>query len=69
MSTLQRDASPCRRTTSCDAQPARLLGARRARAGASLGAGALLDREQFFRSYLVAYLFWVGIALRLASAW
>jgi hypothetical protein len=26
------------------------------------GAGALLDREQFFRSYLVAFMFWGGIA-------
>ena len=25
--------------------------------------GALLDRNQFFHSYLVAYLFWTGIAL------
>ena len=30
---------------------------------AVLGAGALLDREQFFRSYLVAFMFWGGIAL------
>lgn len=29
---------------------------------AVLGAGALLDREQFFRSYLVAFMFWGGIA-------
>jgi len=27
------------------------------------GGGALLSPEQFFRSYLLAYLFWVGIAL------
>jgi hypothetical protein len=27
------------------------------------GAGAFFDREQFWRSYLVAYLFWVGIAV------
>lgn len=27
-----------------------------------LGAGALIDREQFFRSYLVAFMFWGGIA-------
>jgi hypothetical protein len=26
-------------------------------------AGAFLDSEQFFRSYLLAYLFWIGIAL------
>ena len=26
-------------------------------------AGALVDREQFFRSYLVAYLFWLGLSL------
>ncbi len=26
-------------------------------------AGALLNSEQFFRSYLLAYLFWIGIAL------
>src|SRR6187549_2231912 len=25
--------------------------------------GALLNSEQFFRSYLMAYLFWLGIAL------
>lgn len=30
---------------------------------AVLGAGALLDLDQFFRSYLVAYMFWAGIAL------
>ena len=29
---------------------------------AVLGAGALIDREQFFRSYLVAFMFWGGIA-------
>lgn len=29
---------------------------------AVLGAGALLDREQFFRSYLVAFMFWGGVA-------
>ena len=29
---------------------------------AVLGAGALLDREQFFRSYLVAFMFWGGLA-------
>ncbi|MBX3026016.1 hypothetical protein KF840_14000 [bacterium] len=29
---------------------------------AVLGAGALVDREQFFRSYLVAFMFWGGIA-------
>jgi hypothetical protein len=29
---------------------------------AALGAGALVDREQFFRSYLVAFMFWGGIA-------
>jgi hypothetical protein len=28
----------------------------------ALGAGALIDREQFFRSYLVAFMFWGGIA-------
>jgi hypothetical protein len=28
-----------------------------------LAVGGLLDRTQFFRSYLVAYLFWTGIAL------
>jgi hypothetical protein len=27
------------------------------------GAGAFLDRTQFFRAYLVGYLFWVGIAV------
>jgi hypothetical protein len=27
------------------------------------GAGALIDREQFFHSYLVAFMFWGGIAL------
>ena len=27
------------------------------------GAGGLVDPAQFFRSYLVAYLFWTGIAL------
>ncbi len=26
-------------------------------------AGVFVDREQFFRSYLVAYLFWLGVAL------
>jgi hypothetical protein len=25
--------------------------------------GLLFDREQFFRSYLVGYMFWLGIAL------
>ena len=25
--------------------------------------GAFLDRAQFFHSYLVAYMFWIGIAL------
>src|SRR3989442_2151703 len=25
--------------------------------------GAIFDRDQFFRSYLLAYIFWVGIAL------
>lgn len=29
---------------------------------AVLGAGALVDREQFFHSYLVAFMFWGGIA-------
>ena len=29
---------------------------------AVLGAGALIDREQFFRSYLVAFMFWGGLA-------
>ena len=29
---------------------------------AVLGAGALVDREQFFRSYLVAFMFWGGLA-------
>ena len=28
-----------------------------------LGAGALVDRTQFFRAYLVGYLFWAGIAI------
>lgn len=28
-----------------------------------LAAGALMNRQQFFRSYLVAYIFWAGIAL------
>ncbi len=27
------------------------------------GLGAMTDREQFFRSYLVAYLYWIGVAL------
>ena len=27
------------------------------------GAGMLFNREEFFRSYLLAYLFWIGIAL------
>jgi len=28
-----------------------------------LAAGAVMNRQQFFRSYLVAYIFWAGIAL------
>ncbi len=37
---------------------------RRRRRRCSLAAlGALVDPAQFFRSYLVAYLFWLGIAL------
>jgi hypothetical protein len=28
-----------------------------------LAAGALMNRQQFFRSYLVAYIFWTGIAI------
>ena len=28
-----------------------------------LAVGAFLNRTQFFHSYLVAYLFWIGIAL------
>src|SRR4026208_369327 len=30
---------------------------------ALLAAGAVMNRQQFFRSYLVAYIFWAGIAL------
>lgn len=30
---------------------------------AACGAGFFLDKEQFFRSYLVAFVFWIGIAL------
>lgn len=30
---------------------------------AACGAGFFLDKEQFFRSYLVAFVFWMGIAL------
>src|SRR5678816_4910352 len=28
-----------------------------------LAVGALMNRQQFFRSYLVAYIFWAGIAI------
>ena len=59
-----RRPSPCQPDHVLRSQSERaLLGARRARPGGAAAPAASSTREQFFRSYLVAYLFLVGIAL------